>query len=408
MCQRSSNSGSPRHTAWQPSPNYRWRRIAPASVLAMCGYGAFVYGSSAFILPVQQQAPSLPISVVPYAFSLRSVIFALGNLVLGPLLLRGSPATWVALAVVLMLLGCAGAAGSVATASASALYLSLSLSGAACCAMYVPVYQPMISWFSDRKGTIAGLAGVGQAVGGMAWNGLSPVLAERVAASWLFVVYGLAVCAMWSFAAAVVWPPAGPPAPPPSCVAMLVARIRGGRHGTHRSSSAADGSSCCTLVARSAAMARAPLLWTWLCANMLSGFGIFAVLLYWLEEAADLPPAAAGGAASGFGAAFLLGRVGAGGLYDRVGARRFAIFFGIANLVLHAALALEQALLPVPRTAALERWVTAPLLVLLLLTNAGAVTAWGPLTLDLLGPSGKLTMPYWSHRSRPRRPSARH
>ena len=43
---------------------------------------------------------------------------------------------------------------------------------------YVPVYQPILSWFPERKGLIAGFMGVGQGVGGMTWNGAAPVLGE--------------------------------------------------------------------------------------------------------------------------------------------------------------------------------------------------------------------------------------
>ena len=39
------------------------------------------------------------------------------------------------------------------------------LGGAACTAFYVPVYQPILSWFPDRRGFIAGMMGVGQGLG---------------------------------------------------------------------------------------------------------------------------------------------------------------------------------------------------------------------------------------------------
>ena len=126
----------------------------------MSGYGIFVYGSSAFILPVKRDAPSIAVSTVPWAFALRSMCFAASNLALGPLTLRGPTHYWVAGAVVLMCLACAGAAASVAASSAAALCVALPiLGGAACTAFYVPVYHPILSWFPDRRGFIAGMMG---------------------------------------------------------------------------------------------------------------------------------------------------------------------------------------------------------------------------------------------------------
>ena len=135
------------------------------------------------------------------------------------------------------------------------------------------------------------------------------------------------------------------------------------------------------------------LLWSWVCIAVLPGFALFAVLLFWLEEAVELSPSASGAAATVFSAVFLVGRLGLGAGYDRVGARAYAVFVTATNIVLHGLLAAQQAL-PLARTSSGRSMMAVPLLLLLLFCNAGTVTSWGPLTLDLLGAQGKLVMPY--------------
>eukprot|EP00965_Chrysotila_dentata_P236853 6201565-Pleurochrysis_carterae.AAC.3 len=60
-------------------------RAAYASCVARVrsGYGVFVYGTSALIVPIREQAPSLSPSIVPYVAGLRSVTFAVTNLFFG-------------------------------------------------------------------------------------------------------------------------------------------------------------------------------------------------------------------------------------------------------------------------------------------------------------------------------------
>jgi len=116
--------------------------------------------------------------------------------------------------------------------------------------------------------------------------------------------------------------------------------------------------------------------------------------------------------AAGFGIVFLAARLGAGVAYDRLGGRWFAISLHCTNLALHACLVAQQlSVSPPPADPAdppqaaaatavddagtgasafgggAAAWSLWPILVLLLSCNAGAVTCWGPLSLDLLGPS---------------------
>lgn len=182
----------------------------PASVCAMTGYGVFVYGSSSFILPVADEAPELPISTCPYAFALRSVTFAVVNLAFGSFLLRGPPHRWVLCSVALMILGCTCAGASVAAVepSAAGFTISLIVAGVATAAFYLPVYQPMLAWFPDRKGLVAGFVGVGQASGGSLWNAAAPAIALHTRSSGLFLLYGLTVGSFWLAGVLVTWPPA--------------------------------------------------------------------------------------------------------------------------------------------------------------------------------------------------------
>jgi hypothetical protein len=142
------------------------------------------------------------------------------------------------------------------------------------------------------------------------------------------------------------------------------------------------------------------------------GFGLFAVLLYFLQGAVGLSAHRAAAVSAGFGIVFLVARLGAGVAYDRLGARRFALTLHWANLILHGCLVAQQLSVSPPQPAAPAAppqigaaaadgggagssafpagglaWSLWPILVLLLCCNAGAVTCWGPLSLDLLGPS---------------------
>lgn len=130
----------------------------------------------------------------------------------------------------------------------------------------------------------------------------------------------------------------------------------------------------------------------WLLVSMVSGFALFGILLFWLEEAAQLSAGPASVAAAAFSIVFLLGRVILGSHYDRIGARRFAVQLSAANISLHALLAVQQGAMT--RTPSTELTITAPILILLVLCNAGAITSWGPLSLDLLGAQGKRVLPY--------------
>lgn len=204
----------------------RWRRVLPASVLSMTGYGMYVYGASTFIAPVSDQAPDLPLSTIPYAFALRSTIFAVFNLSFGASMLQRVP-PWrsAVVACTLIILGCACAGGSVALSSPTPglpelgqplIFASFVICGIASAVFYLPVYTPCLAWFPDRKGIVAGCIGVGQAVGGMTWNATGPLISQHLAASTVFVLYGVLVAACWSAGLLIQWPPSGQTGPPPA------------------------------------------------------------------------------------------------------------------------------------------------------------------------------------------------
>jgi len=284
---------------------------------------------------------------------------------------RGPPAMWVIASILLMISGCVLASASIAT-SAAGLYVAVGvLMGAATAAVYLPVYQPLLAWFPDRKGLVAGCIGVGQAAGGSLWNAFAPLIASRIPGSMLMLVFGFAVSACWAAGVCVTWPPSGRPDAPrrqcPSTLPMLLAAAHRLRH--------------------------ALMLWGWLACAMLSGFAFFAIMLPWLQTALALPPTEAGAASTAFGMAFLIGRLVLGAVYDRLGARRFALMLHAANVTLHFVLAVEQAIDGGRHRPATEAAFVVPLLLLLLVCNAGTVTMWGPLSIDLLGAEGKQALP---------------
>lgn len=341
----------------------RWYRILPASCLAMAGYGTFVYGSSAFISPVALEAPTLAVSVVPFGFAIRSATFAICNLAFGSLFLRGPVFAWVLTAEMFMFGGCACAFASISASppAPAGFYASMVIAGVATALYYIPVYQPMIAWFPDRKGLVAGCAGVGQATGGSVWNAVAPALAQQSHGSGLFLVYGGVIGMLWFSGVLVTWPTSGRPVVPPRrcprSMSSLLASVHGARH--------------------------AIMLWAWLACTLLSGFALYAVLLYWLEVALALQPAQAGAVSTGFGMAFLVGRLGLGCVYDRLGSHTFARALHWTNLSLHAVLGLQQIVDRGEHQPTTEAACVVPLLILLLLCNAGAVTMWGPLTVSV-------------------------
>jgi hypothetical protein len=426
------------------SRSRRWTLVLPAAVLGMAGYGIVVYGQSAFIVPVGAQVPSLSASTMPYAFSVRSFTFGAVNVLGGSLLLGGSPRCRVALAVLMLVVSCVAVSSWVSLAGTSmadypdarpsagalaSLYAPFVLLGLACACYYLPVYHPVLGWFPDRPGLVAGCLGVGQGAGGTLWNFAAPMLAEQLPASTLFLVYGGTVALLWSCAAVFSPPPtaagtplrtpaaseerpSGPDLLPPGRRRVRVllsgprSRPPGGDPGTFGWCRSPTRSRWRTAAADTAL----PLaLLGWLSVSMAFGFGLFAVLLYFLQGAVGLSPQRAAGVAAGFGIVFLLARLGAGVAYDRLGARRFALTLHCTNLALHACLVAQQlSVAPPPAVPApaappqaaeadggstgapgrgAASWALWPILVLLLCCNAGAVTCWGPLSLDLLGAS---------------------
>lgn len=420
--------------------------MLPAAVFGMAGYGIVVYGQSAFIVPVGAQVPSLSASTMPYAFSVRSFTFGAANVLGGSLLLGGSPRCRVALALLLLVVSCAAVSSWVLAASRpddpdakpsaaalASLYAPFVLLGLACACYYLPVYHPVLGWFPDRPGLVAGCLGVGQAAGGTLWNFAAPMIALRLPASSLFLVYGGTVALLWSCAAVVNRPPGacGTPLRPPAMsderpsgsapvapgrCRVLVSPQPGNTPSWHPQGitslrvSTAGGGRWKARWRTAAADAALPLaLLGWLSVSMAFGFGLFAVLLYFLQGAVGLTAQRAAAVAAGFGIVFLAARLGSGMAYDRLGARRFALSLHCTNLALHACLVAQQLSVSPPpadpRQAAAATavddagtgasafgggaaaWSLWPILVLLLSCNAGAVTCWGPLSLDLLGPS---------------------
>jgi len=127
--------------------------------------------------------------------------------------------------------------------------------------------------------------------------------------------------------------------------------------------------------------------------GMMTGFGVFAVLIFWLQGALQVGPSKAAAISTAFGVAFLFGRLALGAVYDHLGSRRFAKSLTALNVTLHLLLAVQQAVDGGVHDPTTEAMYTTPLLVCVLICNAGAVTTWGPLTLDLLGPRAKHAMP---------------
>jgi len=406
------------------SERWRWLVLLPAAMLGMAGYGTVIYGQSAFILPVQAQVPSLSTAAMPYALSARSCTFGVANVLGGSLLFAGTPRRRVGLALFLLLAAYAGIAASIqacgaapdapSTAALTGLFASFVLLGFACASYYLPVYHSILGWFPDRRrGRVVGCLGVGQACGGILWNSVGPILALRLPASSLFLVCGATVALLWSCTTVIAKPA---PADSARMVEPADAPRSGGASFSVKGSAPsfslegpapgrrAARAACCNggwgaRWRRRAADSALPLmLLVWLSVSMTFGFGVHAVLLYYLQGAMGFSPEGAGLTSAALGGSFLLARLAVGFSYDWLGARRFALALHGSNLVLHACFVLQQRLSghlfvlapavprgePLSREAAPLVW---PLLVLLLCCNAGAVTCWGPLTLDLLGAS---------------------
>ena len=270
----------------------------------------------------------------------------------------------------------------------------------------------MLGWFPDRRGLVVGWLGVGQASGGIVWNSVAPTLALRLPASSLFLICGALVFLLWSCTTVITKPghaddtrmiAHGTRRQGVSGLSIEGSSVSPGRRGarTARAACCNDAWRACWRQ-RAAGSALPLMLLVWLSVSMTFGFGIHAVLLYYLQGAMGFSPGGASAASAGLGGSFLFARLAVGFAYDWLGARRFALALHGSNLLLHACFVLQQrlsghwfildpvapagadalAIAGTPREEALSReaaplvW---PLLVLLLCCNAGAVTCWGPL-----------------------------
>jgi len=233
----------------------RWRRILPAGVMTLTGYGIFVYGASGFIAPVEEQAPMLSHSIVPYCATLRSLVFAAFNLLFGKAMLRSaSPRTLVLIGTGSFGVGIATTAASVAVAPSHALLL-LGFgvaTGVGSGLVYMSIFTPTLAWFADRKGLVAGLLGAGQGLGATLWNAAASPLSRALPASSMLLLYGGLIGSCWGWGALVTWPPGGGP---PAAAATR------GRCGLFADCDA-----------------KLLLLWCVNLIGMASGFGVFTVL----------------------------------------------------------------------------------------------------------------------------------
>ena len=179
MCAPSTSTGPTLELEAAPAASStidRSRRILPSGVLALTGYGIFVYGSSAFIGPVTEQAPGLSHAIVPFAAGVRSFSFAAYNLFFGQRLLRTlRPRSLVALGTSLGTAGLLLTTANVASllgAPSEGVFVSGTgvLCGVGSGLVYMAVFQPTLAWFPERKGLVAGLLSAGQGVDSTTWK----------------------------------------------------------------------------------------------------------------------------------------------------------------------------------------------------------------------------------------------
>ena len=185
--------------------------------MTLTGYGIFVYGASGFIEPVQEQAPTLSNSIIPYCATLRSVVFAAFNLLFGEAMLRAAPPrSLVLFGIAVFCAAIATTAASVQAAPSEALLL-VSFGGAAGISsglVYMSIFTPTLAWFADRKGLVAGLLGFGQGLGATVWNAAASPLSRALSASSMLALYGSLIAACWGWGVLITWPPGGGPPPP--------------------------------------------------------------------------------------------------------------------------------------------------------------------------------------------------
>ena len=398
------SAGEAAGRAWHmESATYRWRRILPAASISLAGYGVFAFGWSGLIAPISRDMPSLPHSIVPLTASVRSSTFVAWNLLVGNALvnrsIRTGIAAWVCLGVALTGAGvglAAGAIGADNSPSVPLLYLTLGVApGLGTAIFYMAIFPPTLAWFADRKGLAAGVLGLGQGVGALVCNSAAVPVGRALRAPTLLLLWGGLVCALWMCGCLVRWPPRAQPASRADALSAARAWCGDGP--------ALDWRGRMTSCARAAPVA---LMWVQLTVGMMSGFGIFHVLEFWLEAmlhptnydanlatpadaelgptiGADAVPAADASqvvlASAGVVAFVIIGRPAAGVLYDRLGAHRFFLVTQSAQLLAHALLASH--LLAARRPSAA---LAVPLVGAILFCWSAAMTAWAPLTLDLL------------------------
>jgi len=373
LCRRkhsccNTTKGSGKRYCWQrTSMQKRWALLLPAGAISLTGYGVFVYGTSALIVPIREQAPSLSPSIVPYVAGLRSVTFAVTNLFFGQLMLRrGSPTQWVASGCFVAALGLVVAAMNVASPQPSDAVLLLSWgvgTGLGSGLLYMSVFQTTLAWFPDRKGLVAGLLGFGQGLGAMTWNAASLSIAAVMEGSTMLLLYGGIIIGCWAFGMLARWPPDAQP--------------------KRSSSSAKTGLCMCFVGWAEQCSSRLVALFLLCLFGMAPGFGIFTVLDFWLEEVLKPSPVyVTSTVVLACTSIMMVARPATGFAYDALGVRRYTALLISSQLAFHVLFVLQQTSGFGGNIGA--KVAPAMLMVGILACFSAAITSWAPLTIDVL------------------------